>query len=136
MSFFGQKQTVVVASPLEGIITHQGQPAAGAQVEQFLRWKDEEGETRTVETNESGHFKLPAREDEVKISSLSSFVIHQKITVRFQGEETVIWSLGTAHRDLYGELGKNPEDLHCELTGAPDTMELENGLLYTLCKWN
>ncbi|UZJ44456.1 hypothetical protein OOT55_17630 [Marinimicrobium sp. C6131] len=136
MSLFGKKQSVVVASPLEGIITHRGKPAAGAKVEQFLRWKDENGETRTVETDKSGHFLLPAREDEVKISSLSRFVIHQKITVHFQGEQTVIWSLGTAHRELYGELGKKPEDFHCELTGEPATMEMEDGLLYTLCHWN
>ncbi|WP_123639057.1 DUF6795 domain-containing protein [Marinimicrobium koreense] len=136
MSLFGEKQNIVVASPVEGIITHHGTPAAGAQVEQFLRWKDENGETRTVETDKSGHFLLPVREDEVRISPLSRFVIHQKITVRFQGEETVIWSLGTSHRELYGELGKKPEALHCELTGEPATMELEDGLLYTLCHWN
>jgi len=136
MSLFGEKQNIVIASPIEGTITHKGQPVVGAQVEQFLRWKDEDGETRTVETDKSGQFQLPVREDTVKISSLSRFVIHQKITVHYQGEETVIWSLGTAHRELYGELGKKPEGLHCELTGDPITRELEDGLLYTLCQWN
>lgn len=136
MSFFSEKKSVVIASPLEGVITYRGQPASGARVEQLLRWKDEEGEARTVETDESGHFLLPVREDEVKIPSLSRFVIHQRITVRFQGEETVIWSLGTAHRELYGELGKKPEGFRCELTSEPTTKELEDGLLYTLCQWN
>lgn len=135
MSLFGENQTIVVASPFEGTITHQGQPAAGAKVEQFLRWKDEEGETLTVETDESGRFVLPTKKDKVKISPMSRFVIHQKITVRFQRKETVIWSLGTAHRELYGELGKKPEGLRCELTDEPTTIELEDGLLYTLCQW-
>lgn len=136
MSIFGSEQKVVVASPMEGVIMHGGQPATGAKVERTLRWKDEDGETLAVEVDSEGRFELPIRVDEVKISSLSRFVIHQKITVHYQGKEIPIWSLGTAHRGLYGELGKKPENLRCELTGEPSTEELEDGLLYTLCKWN
>lgn len=133
MSIFGEKQKVVIASPLEGVITHNGQPAVGAKVERMLRWKDEESETHTVHADNEGRFELPLREDEVKISSLSRFVIHQKITVHYQGKEIPIWSLGTAHSELYGELGKKPENFRCELAAEPSTKELESGLLYTLC---
>lgn len=136
MSLFGEKQKVVVSSPLEGTLTYQGNPASGAQVERFLRWKDQDGEITTVKADEKGRFKLPAREDEVKISPLSRFVIHQKITVRYKGDETVIWSIGTASREIYGELGEKPNNFRCELTDEPYTKDMENGLLYTICKWS
>lgn len=136
MSFFGKKQEVVIASPLSGVITYEGNPVIGAKVERWLRWHDEEGERISTVTDESGHFNLPLRVDQIKLTPLSRHIVHQRLTVYFQGNETVIWSLGTDNTVMYGELNGADSELICALDGEPKNIDVEHGLLYTLCKWN
>lgn len=136
MSFFGKKQEVVIASPLSGVITYEGSPVDHAKVERWLRWQNKRTERIVTFTDEKGHFDLPLRADQVTLTPLSRHIVHQRVTVYFQGKETVIWSLGTSNTTIYGELNGLAKELIYELGGDPEHIDVESGLLYTLCKWN
>jgi len=137
MSLFSkEKHEVVISSPFEGVITYKGEPASGAKVERKLKWKDEDGETDSVETDQNGYFSLPVVEDTVSLSPITQFVMGQEIRVYFNNEEYEIWSIGKDSRELYGELGTKPENFRCELTDEGVPHRLENALLYTSCKWD
>lgn len=69
------------------------------------------------------------------MSPLAEFVVTQRLTVSFNGEEFVIWAMGNGNTNIYGELGGKPVDLTCELTDDRERVEVENGLLMTSCKW-
>ncbi len=133
-SLFGTD--VVLFSPMEGIITYKGQPAANAKITRTIIWKGDEGETDTFHTAENGEFKLPIKEAKVRIPLLGEFVLTQELVVFYEGEEFAIW--GKSKRDLgeYGELGGEPQNLSCELTDEVVRLEGYNGLFGTSCKWD
>lgn len=135
MSFFGKNQRVIIASPLSGVITYEGNPVANTKVERWLQWKDKDGETQTSYTNAKGEFSFPEVSDEVKISPLSAFVITQDIHVYRDGEKKTVWSIGKDNYDLYGEFGGEPVDFACELTDEDDAVRTDGTLIWTSCKW-
>ena len=60
MSIFSKPtEEVVVCSAMEGQLTFEGKPAAGAKIVRWSAWKDEEGESETFYADEHGHFALP-----------------------------------------------------------------------------
>ena len=134
--FFRDPEEVVIASPLNGHITFQGQPAAGATVTRHLAWKDEAGEKETTVTDEGGYFEFAVKTDVVKISKITQFVMSQEIYVNYQDTEYLIWTIGKGSKELYGELGGKPVNFRCELTDEPVRVEVKNGLLGTSCKWD
>jgi len=137
MSLFSkEKHEVVVSSPFEGVITYKGKPAAGAKVERTLKWKDEDGEKDSVETDLDGRFFLPIVEDTVSLSPITQFVMGQEIKVYFNNEEYLIWTIGKDSRVIYGELGGVPKNLRCELTDELVAVDVEDALLGTSCKWD
>ncbi len=134
MAFFSKKE-VVLSSPFEATITFQGKPAEGAVVKRHVRWKDDEGVSDTGIVDEQGRVSLPPVHDNWRQMLPAEFVAHQRITVEYQGEETLIWVMGKMDEEMYGELGFQPDSLFCELTDELDRVEVSNGLLGTLCKW-
>lgn len=137
MSIFPEKtEDVVVASPMEGRITFNGNPVAGAKMERWLKWKDERGEVETTVTDGSGEFHFNAKQDSVKLSPLTEFVIGQEIRVYHEGTEYMIWYKAKVNTDMYGELGGRPTNLRCELTAEPVRVEAGEGLLGTSCVWD
>ena len=137
MSLFSkEKHEVVISSPFEGVITYKGEPAAGATVERKLKWKDEKGETDSVETDQNGRFSLPIIEDVISLSPVTQFAAHQKITIIYEDEIYQIWIMGKLEKELYSELGGKPENLICELTNELRRVEIEGGMLGTICKWD
>ena len=137
MSLFSkEKHEVVISSPFEGVITYKGKPAAGAKVERKLKWKDEKGETDSVETDENGRFSLPIVEDTVSLSPITQFRMGQEIRVYFHNEEYLIWTIGKSSRKIYGELNGMPKNFRCELTDELVVVDVEDALLGTSCKWD
>jgi hypothetical protein len=136
MSFFGKKEEIVVASPMEGAITYKGEPVKNARVERWLSWENEEGETDFVYTDSNGIFNLPLVKGTVRIRPLGSFVIAQEISVHFEGEKKLIWYKAKRDLGLFGELGGVPKNLRCDLSDEPKRVEQGEGLLGTSCKWD
>ena len=123
MSFFfkGQEVEAVLFSPLEGKITYQGKPAAGAKIKLWVAWKDEEGETESYQTDDQGNFSIPKKTMTYKRNPLAQLVIKQRLTVFFEGKEFDIWEFSKMEEAIYTELGGRPENLTCELTNDEKT---------------
>jgi len=133
-SLFGTE--VVLFSPMEGIITYEGKPAANAKIERLLIWKGDEGETDTFYTSDNGEFRLPIKKAKVRIPTFAEFRIAQEIYVFHKGEKIPIWAKSKSDINEYGELSGKPINLRCELTDELVVLENFNGLFGTSCKWD
>lgn len=127
---------VVLFSPMEGVITYEGEPAANAKITRLIIWKGDEGETDTFYTSENGEFKLPAKKANVRIPLFGEFVLTQEISVFYGDQEFSVWVKGKQDLNEYGELGGKPINLRCELTDEMVYLEDFNGLFTTSCKWD
>jgi len=139
MSFFfnkGEKVEAVLFSPLEGVITFEGQPASGAQIAVNIAWKDKIGETENFTADEKGHFSIPIKTVQYHDSAFAQISIGQNIVVEFKGKEYLIWETGKSSMHLYGELGGRPVNLMCELTKEKMDSHLGFSLVGTLCVWS
>jgi len=132
----GEKIEAVLFSPLEGIITFEGQPASGAKIAVNISWKDEEGETENFTADEKGYFSIPIKTMEYHDSAFAQLSVGQEITVEFKGKEYMIWRDGKSTTHLYGELGGRPVNLVCELTKEKLDFHPGFSLLKTLCVWS
>jgi hypothetical protein len=128
-------EEVVIFSPMQGQITHNGKPVANAKITRWLKWKDPEGETEIFYTDENGYFELPIKTDVVTLGKFTTFVMHQEINVLHNDEKFPIWVMGKSSKEKFGELGGVPTNLHCELANDISRVEVENGLLGTTCTW-
>jgi len=136
MSFlYHPEEEIVICSPMEGRITFNGAPAAGARIERLLKWKDDTGQTDTTITDENGYFRLPIIKEKAKLPKLAQFVVLQKIHI-FHNKEYLIWTMGKMSKDLYGELDGKPINFRCELTDESRPLSLENASLVTVCQWD
>ena len=129
-------EEVVVFSPMQGQITHNGEPVANAKITRKLQWKDDEGETETFFTDEKGYFELPIKTDVVTLGKLSTFVMHQEINVVVDGKTRPIWVMGKGSKVKYGELGGAVTNLVCHLENEIKRVEVPDGLLGTNCTWS
>lgn len=137
MSLFNKpEERVVLCSPMEGVITYKNELVVGAKIQRRTKWKDDIGEIDTSITNENGVFSFPIKEDVVKVSKITQFVISQEIFVNYKDNEYVIWSIGKRSKEEYGELGGKPVNFVCELTAEDMPHRLDNALLVTKCKWD
>jgi len=134
--FSGKEEILVLFSPIEGKLTFQGKPAAGAKIIRTVNWKDETGESDTFFSNEKGEFNIPVKSETAKISGLTQFVAYQTVEVIFQGKEVTIWRYGKMSKKLNAELGGKAVNLTCELTDDLVRVEVPDGGLGTSCKWD
>lgn len=135
MSFFSGTD-VVLFSPMEGKMTFEGKPAAGAKIVRTIIWKGDEGETDIFYTSEDGTFTLPIKRANVRIPMLAEFVLTQEITVFYNEQEFDMWFKAKQELGEYGELGGKPYNFRCELTDELVRLEDFNGLFGTSCKWD
>lgn len=133
--FSGKEEDVVLFSPLEGTLTFQGKPAAGAKITRKVSWKDDVGETDVFYADDKGHFSLPLKSAHLKLSAVSQLVINQDVSVQFNNSDHLIWTMGKGAKTLFGELGGKPLGVSCELTGDLVRVDVPDGLLGTSCKW-
>jgi hypothetical protein len=127
---------VVLFSPMEGIITYNGKPAAKAKIKRVIIWKGDEGETDTFYTSDNGEFKLPIKRTKARIPLFAEFVLTQEVSVFYEGEEFTVWVRQKQDLSKYGELGGRPINLHCELTEGMTRLYDFDGLFGTSCKWD
>ena len=134
--FSKAEEEVVIFSPMEGLITLNGEPVPDAKIERWLKWKDEEGEKDYFVTDKQGRFSIPIKKDVVTLSTISQFVMAQEVRVFVDGVEYPIWILSKGSKVIFGELGGVPVNFRCELTDELVRVEVEDGLLGTSCKWD
>ena len=127
---------VVLFSPLEGIMTFQGKPAAGAKIRRWVAWKDKLGETDEFTVACNGSFTLPLKKTIYRDNPMAQLVITQSLTVLFEGKEFSIWNLSKMENDLFTELGGEPNNFTCELTSEERTIHGYRSLGGTLCSWD
>lgn len=141
MSFFSsndnKKEQIVVFSGMEGQLFFDGNPAKNAEVKIWTQWKNENGETTSVTADESGTFSLPQELDSYNSNPLAQLVISQRITVIYQNNEYVIWSLGKFTAEQFDEYGGNlPPKIQCELTDNLTPYRFNNVIMETSCVWD
>lgn len=137
MSLFSNKEEeVILCSPMEGKLTYNGKAVTNTKLERKITWKDDTEETDTTYTNDKGIFHFPLKKSIIKINPFSQFVVHHEITVNYQDKEYQIWTMGKLGKQIYSELNGKPVNFRCELTDELRRVEVEDGLLGTLCKWD
>lgn len=133
--FGGEKKEAVLFSPLEGKITFEGKPAAGAKINLWIKWKDAKGENFEFTSDENGYFQIPQQITTYKETALAQIVITQEITVEYERESYLIWTLSKTKTHLYGELGGKASNLSCELTNDITPIRTDGVLMGTTCNW-
>lgn len=109
-------------SAFSGIVTDQGRPVEGAEVERWYRWHwwDRIGIDRTA-TDSSGRFSFP----EIAVRSFLATVlphepvVRQTITIRHQGREYRAWEHVRHSYEPIDELGGIVLDFTCDLGNDP-----------------
>jgi len=124
-------------SEVDGVVTSQGQPVAGAEVERIYHWgwKDVERKARTT-TDQAGRFTFP---QVVESSFFGSFMPHeplvsQRILIRWQGEEYTAWKHTKHNYRKNGELGGRPIRINCPLENEPTLKE--DVKVYGICTFD
>jgi len=137
MSLFSQSREIVLASPMDGLLTYEGKPAPGVKIKRNLRWYDGEESTEDfVVTDKDGHFSLPIIKKVLQVSGYVHFVVSQEISAVYKDEEILLWAMGKSSKIEYGELGGKPVNLRCELTSEKQITRDYNTPLMTRCSWD
>jgi hypothetical protein len=134
--FGGEKVEAVLFSPLEGKLTFNGKPAAGAKIDLWIKWKNTEGEHFDFTADENGFFHIPQKVASYKESALAQIVITQEITVEYSNESYLIWTLSKTSTHQFGELGGKASNLTCELTNDLEAIRTDDILMGTSCSWD
>jgi hypothetical protein len=124
MNLIGFK--VCLASEMKAVVTHQGQPAAGATVTRVVKFDTKEYKTETQVDN-TGHFVLPALyERTIWKNTPFETLIRQTVSIHYKGETHLgVETTKTNFEDI-GELNYSvrlakgekliPYEFNCELT--------------------
>lgn len=134
--FSSEEQEVVLFSPMSGYITINGNPVKGVVLERRVKWLGEKEIEDSIRTDEKGWFSFGELTDNVKINPLSQFVVNQYIYAKHDGSAYKVWIMGKLDGNEYSELGGKPINFRCELTDPFVRVEVDNGQLGTLCKWD
>ncbi len=134
--FATEREEVVLFSPMEGVLTHNGQPLSGVRLERIINWDGDRESSESIETDENGTFSFDELRDEVEVSPLSVFVVNQYIYAYHEDKKVKIWVKAKRGKGLYAELGGKPTNLRCEITDPFVRVELPAGPLGTPCKWD
>ena len=116
MALFAKK---VMFSEVTGVVTLNGQPVKGAEIDQVYQWAwDDKKEEAKATTDAQGMFKFPLREKSGIVSSVMPHepVIFQQIVIKYQGKDYVAWQHSKHNYDLDGELKGKKLVLRCELS--------------------
>lgn len=135
--FFGRKKVeAVIFSPLEGHLTFEGRPAAGAKIKLWYAWKDTKGETFHYIADNNGFFKIPKHTSMYKPFFLAQLVISQELTVEYEGIPHQVWLMSKKDPAEFTELGVNPTNLICELSNELAIIRSIESLGGTKCTWD
>ncbi len=134
-----QAENYCLFSAMEGTLTFQGKPAAGAKVVRKITVDDKEDAPDFVMADENGKFSLATINRKIREPLMvAAFVIDQDIFVHYQGSEYHIWAMSnvgkTSEHEEFG--GRKPINVRCEITDEMVRVEIETGLLGTSCVWD
>ncbi len=125
---------LVLFSAVEGTITRNGTPVAGAKVTRDFQWsmKRESGSDTTM-TDAAGRFSLP---DITRRSLMAMFphepVVRQTITIQIDSTSYKAWAYFKRNYDDNGEL-RRPIRLNCRLETEPASRPASYGEIFGIC---
>lgn len=129
-------ENIVLFSPLEGVLTFEGNPAAGAKITRRLTFNENVSITDTFYANEQGEFNISTKNEIIRITPMRPLAIQQIINVEYDNNNFSIWRMNKFNKVLYGELGGKPIGVKCELTDPHSDINVTEGYLHTSCKWS
>ena len=130
-----QAENYCLFSAMEGTLTFQGKPAAGAKVVRQIEVDEKEAPDFVI-ADEAGHFAFDTINRKIR-QRLGEVVISQDIFVHYQGNEYHIWALGKVGQITeYEEFGGRLVNARCEITDEMIGVEIKNGVLATSCIWD
>lgn len=122
-----------VFSQVEGVVTKNGQPVAGAKVQRIANWQSEVSDATT--TNEKGEFSFPAQYERSIMGVLPfEFVAYQKITLNLEGQDYLIWESNKRSEEENAELEGKPIQLACELNDEPSAKFAGRVNIFGICE--
>lgn len=141
MSFFSsndnKKEQIVIFSGMEGQLLFNGKPAKNTEIKIWTQWKNEEGETTTVTTDDAGNYQIPVEMDDYSSNPLAQLVVSQRITAVYEGNEYVIWNLGKFTANMFDEFGgSKPSAIQCEITDDLTPYRFDSVVMETSCVWD
>lgn len=117
------KKTELELSPeVNGTVTLNGKPIAGAKVLRLLTYSDKKFNDSAT-TDEQGRFQLPVKAVKLKVSSMFDTAVTQKLVVDYESRQTEIWVASNLNTLKYDSIYQLLSSMKCELT-SPD-MRLE-----------
>lgn len=122
----------VLFSQVEGVITKDGVPVVGAEVEQIVLYKSENKVPRvTVLTDSEGRFVFAevSTTDGPKLLP-GETTVTQSLVINHEGNEYQGWNHGKKGKEANTESGGRPMKLICELNDEPDS----SGTSYGICR--
>lgn len=124
-------------SEVKGVVVHNGEPVAGAVVEQSYRRDDEQGRAET-KTDAQGQFRFAAV---IKQSLLASIrphqpLIHQSLLIKHEGTTYKAWLYDKLNYAENGELDGKPISLYCSLEAPLEHTEIRSKVnaVYGICE--
>jgi hypothetical protein len=110
-------------------------PASGAKLKLWVKWKDAKGESASFTSDENGYFRMPEMRAAYKETAIAQIVITQEITVEYNNEVYLIWTLSKTNTHMFGELGRKPINLTCEISKGLEPIRTDEILMATTCHW-
>lgn len=118
------KKTAVELSPeINGTITLHGKPVASATVQRNLTYGDKEFNDRAI-TDANGQFKLPAKTEKVRVSSMFDTAVTQKLVVNYESQQADIWIASNLNTLKYDSIYQLLSSMTCELTSPNMRLEI------------
>lgn len=140
MSLLGKK--IVLFSDVNGVITLNQKPLAGARVTRTVEWKEKTYKDEAV-TSVTGGFHLPEMPGPGRIM-MAEFVAYQSMEVEYQDKKWQIWRMAkrdaSPNRELVDE--KNwesagiPIQFACELSSPARKIKLMLSVLTSNCRFS
>ncbi len=103
---------------VDGVVTRDGEPVAGARIEQSAKLGAKEPTKQETTTDQDGRFAFPQMDVGKGLGSLlpQQFAVGQEIIIYEDGKEFVGWVLTKFEPAAGSETGTDPIKLVCELT--------------------
>lgn len=122
---------LILFSPVEGTVTVNGEPAAGAEIIQAANW-NKTGETlqQKTTTDSAGRYSLAAIQQSAGLSRLSASqeIIKQSITISYKGKTYEGWRFMKNDYELNSENKGKPLRLTCDLATKADYVDYYYGV--------
>ena len=126
---------VCLFSEMSGVITLNGEPAAGARLVRTVELSKPISDETT--TDEDGHFHFPAAYERTITKYLpQEFVSDQDIYVHYNGQEYHMWSSVKRSPDENTESRGKPLVVSCELNSEETMIFVDRVSIFSLCTWD